>query len=247
MPIVESDAVSSRKFRTRRLYFAICLGSFVIAETLASAAGREGENRKAAFISFDIASQPLEQALDIYSSASDVQVLYETSLTSGRRSTKVRGLFTPESALKALLSGTGLSARYTTKDSYTLVQQKATASLGEDGAPLPPEVARYDHFLGLLQGRILDALCRNADTQPGHYRIKLSFRVGPSGAFLQTSLLDSTGDSDRDAAIVEAVEGLTVDQAPPSELPQPITMVVAPRPPEATGDCASVNGTELKR
>jgi hypothetical protein len=202
-----------------------------------------GETKKA-LVSFDIAPQPLEEALDIYSSASDVQVLYETALTLGRRSTQVRGLFPPEVALKALLAGTGLTARSTAHDSYTLVPQRATASLNNR---LPPEIARYDHFLGTVQNRILNALCQNTDTRPGRYRIKLSFQIEPSGTVVKTLLLDSTGDNDRDAAIVGAMGRLRVDQAPPAELPQPITMIIAPRPPEATGDCALVNGEKLRR
>lgn len=206
-----------------------------------------GEPRQQA-IAFDIASQSLEEALNVYSSMSDVQVLYETSLTSGRRSTTVRGVLAPQAALQALLAGTGLTARYTAYDSYTIVPEPVPLSpRGEEVHGLRSEIVRYDHFLGALQGRILDALCRSPDTQPGVYRVRLSFRIAASGAVLQTSLLDSTGDNGRDAAIVGAVGRLKVDQIPPAELPQPITMVVAPRPVGATGECASANTPRLKR
>jgi TonB family protein len=247
VPVVERREISSQAFWIWTLFLAIGLAGFVISNAPAPAAERADETKKAARIAFDIAPQSLEEALDVYSSTSDVQVLYETSLTSGRRSTRVRGLFTPEAALKALLAGTGLTARYMTSDSYTIVPQQATASLDDaERAQLPPSVVRYDHFLGMVQGRILDALCQTTETQPGHYRIKLSFQIAPSGTVSQASLLDSTGDDERDSAIVDAVGRLKVDQPQPAELPQPITMVIAPRPPEVTGDCASVTGQKNK-
>ena len=234
--------------RLRSLFYAICLAGFVMTGTLASAAEQADGTGKATAIAFDVASQPLEAALDAFSSSSNVQVLYETSLTSGRRSAKVQGMFTPEAALNAMLAGTGLTAWHTTQDSYSLVAQQDAASLdGDDSGHAPPEIARYGHFLGVMQTSFLDALCRSQQTRPGRYKIALKFTVGPSGGIVQTSLLGSTGDRERDAQIVAAVEHLTVGEAPPRELSQPITMVIAPRPPDVTGDCASVDRMRANR
>jgi TonB family protein len=188
---------------------------------------------------FDVAPQSLEAALDVFSSTSNVQVLYETSLTSGRRSAKVHGVFTPEGALSAMLAGTGLTAWHTTEDSFSLVPQQDATSLGDrDPGRAPPEITRYGHFLGVVQASLLDTLCRSAATRPGQYKIAVKFTVGSSGGVLQTSLLSSTGDRERDAQIVAAVERVAIGEAPPPQLPQPITMVIAPRSPDETGDCA---------
>jgi hypothetical protein len=225
-----------------------CLAVFVMVGTAASAAERvDGAGRDAA-IAFDVASEPLEQALDAFSSTSNMQVLYETSLTSGRRSTRIQGVFTPEAALDAMLAGTGLAAWHTTRDSFSLVVRRDVAALPDsDGGRPPPEITRYGHFLGIVQAGLLDTLCRSPRGRPGLYRIAVKFRIGPSGRILQTSLLSSTGDSDRDDEIVAALEHLTIAEAPPPELPQPITMVIAPRSPAATGDCASADAMRVSR
>ena len=124
--------------RLRSLFYAICLAGFVMTGTLASAAEQADGTGKATAIAFDVASQPLEAALDAFSSSSNVQVLYETSLTSGRRSAKVQGMFTPEAALNAMLAGTGLTAWPTTQDSYSLVAQQ------DDGGH---RLAQPQHFV----------------------------------------------------------------------------------------------------
>ena len=94
-----------------------------------------------------------------------------------------------------------------------------------------------------MQASFLEALCRSPGTRPGRYRIALSFRIGRSGDIEQTSLVDSTGDPDRDARIMAAIAHVAVGEAPPAELTQPITMVIAPQPPDMAGACASVDAT----
>jgi hypothetical protein len=170
--------------RVRRLFLSICLTGFVMTGAPAPAAERADGAGSAAPIAFDVAPQPLEAALDAFSSTSNVQVLYETSLTSGRRSARVQGVLTPEAALDAMLAGTGLTAWHTTRDSYSLVPQQDAASLGGDdvGRPLP-EIARYSHFLGVVQAGFLDALCRSPETRPGRYKIALKFTIGASAGF----------------------------------------------------------------
>jgi hypothetical protein len=234
--------------RVRCLFLPICLAGLVMTGAPAPAAERADGTGRAAPIAFDVAAQPLEAALDAFSSASNVQVLYETSLTSGRRSARVQGVLLPEAALDAMLAGTGLTAWHTTKDSYSLVPQQDSAALsgGDIGRPLP-EIARYGHFLGVVQTSFLDALCRSPETRPGRYKIALKFTIGASGGVLQTSLLSSTGDRGWDAEIVAIVEHLTLGEAPPPELPQPITMVIAPRSPDVTGDCASADKMRASR
>ncbi len=230
----------------RRPLFRAAWWTLLVLSVAALMMGQaEGMDKKAPSIAFDIAPQPLEAALDAYSSASNVQVLYETSLTSGHSSARLRGLFTPEAALRTLLAGTGLTAWYTTEDSYTLVRQQDASSsdAGHAGKP-PAEIGRYGHFLGLVQMGLVDRLCQSPLTRPGQYRIALRFRIGPSGGVAQTTLLNSTGDSERDAEIIAAVEAVMVDEAPPSKMPQPITMVIAPRLPNVTGDCVPIDAMD---
>ncbi|WP_210302442.1 TonB family protein [Rhodoblastus sphagnicola] len=229
-----------------RLWVAVV--SVVFAMTGAAAAEQAGGRDKAGAVAFNIVPQPLEEGLDAFSSTSNVQVLYETSLTSGRRSANLQGVFKPEAALKAMLAGTGLTAWRTTQDSFSLVPHQEVASLGGDvPGRSPPEIERFGHFLGVVQAGLLDMLCRTEQTRPGQYKVALRFTVGSSGEVLSSSLMNSTGNRERDAQIVAVVERLTVSEAPPSQLPQPITMVIAPRPPDLTGDCASVDRMQANR
>ena len=58
---------------------------------------------------YDIAAQPLGDALREYSEASGRQIIFATDLVKGRRSTSVRGRMSSDRALSRLLAGSGLS------------------------------------------------------------------------------------------------------------------------------------------
>ena len=57
---------------------------------------------------YDIAAQPLGDALREYSEVSGRQILFATELVKGRRSASVRGRMSPDRALSRLLKGSGL-------------------------------------------------------------------------------------------------------------------------------------------
>ena len=229
------------------LLFAACVAGAVAMHPLARAAESSGEPKAPSF-AFDIAPQPLEAALATFSSISNVQVLYETSLTSGRHSAKVRGILTAPAALDAMLAGTGLIAWRPTEESFSLAARNdAGLPAGADSGGLPAEAAKFTRFLGILQASLLERLCRRAATRPGEYQIALRFSVGPAGSIERTSLIDSTGNLERDAEIVAAVQHLNVGETPPPQLPQPITMVISPRSPDVTGDCISADRMQAGR
>jgi TonB family protein len=236
--------ISRHDLYARSRSLGISLAGFVVIGVLmAVAGGRASAEATASPIAFNIEPQSLEAALDIFNSTSNVQVLYETSLTSGRHSAGVHGVLTPVAALNALLAGTGLAAWRTTNDSYSLVVEREAGARSSDDIGRPPaEIEKYDHFLGRVQASFLSALCRKSKTRPGQYTMTLRFSIGSSGDITQTSLLGSTGDPERDAEIIRAVEHLAVGEAPPSQLAQPITMLITPRSPNATGDCTAVDG-----
>lgn len=69
---------------------------------------------------YKIPAQNLAAALDVYATISGLQVLYESSLVSGRLSSPVDGMLTSGAALQNLLAGTGLSGRMTDVDAVTI-------------------------------------------------------------------------------------------------------------------------------
>ncbi|MDB5607895.1 MAG: Secretin/TonB short N-terminal domain protein [Bradyrhizobium sp.] len=129
--------------------FLIVTSVLVVTENTiyAQSSGREAGTQ------FNIPSQPLEVALDAYGAASRLQVLYETALTSGRRSTEVKGVYTQEAALRLLLSGTGLDFDYTEERAFTLVPAGPRSRAG-----LNRQIADFNQFLGSVQVGVMAAV-----------------------------------------------------------------------------------------
>lgn len=167
--------------------------------------------------SFDIPSQPLESALATFGAKTGFQVLYETALTVGRRSREVKGVYTPDIALRHLLLGTGLSFDYIENHAFTLAE-----------APLRPTrtIADFREYLGVVQSSLMAALCQRVETQPGAYNVAMQFSIGRTGRVENPHLLNSTGVESRDNAVVAALSRLTVGRTPPADMPQPVTMVL---------------------
>lgn len=91
---------------------------------------------------FAIPAGDLQAALLAFSQQAGVQLLYPTELTAGLRTQGVRGDYTTEQVLDLLLTGTGISHRFTAANSITLERvagQEGVESLGtitvESAAP----------------------------------------------------------------------------------------------------------------
>lgn len=77
-------------------------------------------------IQFDIPAQDLARALSAFTAQSHVQVLYEGDVAKkGLRSAPVKGAYAPEKALKMLLTGTPVQARFTGERTVTVEKSKA--------------------------------------------------------------------------------------------------------------------------
>jgi hypothetical protein len=209
----------------------------------AAAAAQQTPVAASAEQDFDIPSQPLESALQAYGSQAGVQVLYESQLAVDRRSTTVHGRLPAATALDVLLSGTGLVVREVRPSSITItlpvqrsenaltpnLQKPADLSIGEIRVRAP---ARSVDTSGLrdynvaIQLDIQKALKKNPRTRSGSYRAVLDLWIDPSQTIQRTALLQSTGDSGRDAAIGVALQGVTINRPPPPHTPQPIRIAV---------------------
>ena len=168
-------------------------------------------------LGFDIPALPLESALAAFGAKSGFQVLYETALAAGRRSHEVKGTYTPDTALRQLLSGTGLSFDYIEDHAFTLID-----------TPVQPTRSASDfrEYLGTVQTGLMAALCQRTETQPGAYNIAMQFSIGRTGSIENPHLLNSTRAQSRDDAVMAALSHLTVGRAPPADMPQPVTMVL---------------------
>lgn len=182
---------------------------------------------------YDIPSQGLAEALSAYAAATGVQVLYETSLTSGRNSAAVRGKLTPEAALQALLAGSGLMAYRTDVDAITIFPESQKPVAGV--SPVVPDA----RFLSALQASILKALCNRAETRPGNYRMALQLWIAPYGTIRRAALLSSTGNAQRDAVLTEVLRDVTIGALPPAGMSQPVTLAIVPRSPLQPPECST--------
>ncbi|GLK76667.1 ligand-gated channel protein [Methylopila jiangsuensis] len=64
-------------------------------------------------VAYDIAAQPLTQALTAYARASGLKLAYVAELTTSREAPAVKGALSPEDALRTLLANSGLTYRIT--------------------------------------------------------------------------------------------------------------------------------------
>lgn len=177
-------------------------------------------------LEFAIPAQELSSALDQYSKASGMGILVDRELTLGRRSAPVQGRFGAREALERLLAGSGLMALYTGGDSFTV--KPAQVLSGGEKRSRSRQGGDSDSFARALQSALERTLCDATVTRPGAYRAALQLWIGSLGDVQHSRLLASTGDLQRDAALVMQLRSLSIGQIPPSSLPQPITVLVVP-------------------
>jgi hypothetical protein len=235
-------SVSIPKFRgaaaARFLFTLVCLNICLTPQVSVAQSDSALSSRS---ISFDIPAQPLDQALNAFSTTSGLQIFYENSLTTGHRSTAVKGEFERLMALEILMSGSGLTARVIADDTVS-VGKPVSADPDTDGRPNRRSELAYLPYYGVLQAGAMKALCGSTETAPGTYHIVLQYWIDRTGKIAYSKLISSSGNDERDAAIVKSVQDLALP--PPGNLPQPVTMAIEPA---KTGGCASGNMQALRR
>lgn len=197
--------------------------------TMAWAAEGDGVADAAVRIHFDLPSQPLQKGLADFGGLTGHSVLVDSALTQGRTAEAVQGAFTAQEALRLLLVGTGLQARYSGRDAFTLVPEPVRSEVSMPmPAPLKTTTPVAD-FAAALQSSITRTLCAAQPDTFGRYRAALQLWTGPEGRIRRASLLESSGASARDTALLAQLRGLAIGRAPPPELAQPLTVLLSPR------------------
>jgi hypothetical protein len=195
-----------------------------------------------AVLDFDIPAQSLARSLEAYSTVTGIVAVYNGNLALGRQAVRVRGHYSPETALRFLLRGSGLLAQYTARDAFVLTLAPTSIALRTPAtiaqAALARQGAAERRYSGLVQAHIARSLCAEQETRPGDYRLAISFWIGSSGEVTKLRLLSSTGDQPRDAAITEVLGRLqSIGEPPPPSMAQPFTMIVLPRSSGGAVDC----------
>jgi iron complex outermembrane receptor protein len=100
---------------------------------------------------FHIEGQPLNQALQVFSDQSGLQIVYHTELLPNTATHRVDGTYDAQTALKRLLRGTDLVARQVNARTFAIASQEATQAIdNEMRAPRALRVADEHPDLPLL-------------------------------------------------------------------------------------------------
>jgi TonB family protein len=192
---------------------------------------------------FDIAAQPLADALDQYGAITRRPVIFDATVVAGRTSAAVQGMYAPEVALRMLVEGTGLMVDYTgagRTDAFVLRAIDAPEAASNQSADDTTDLKKFSGYAGLIQIHLWDTFCRIPQIQPGEYSTAVRFSIDLTGRIINAQLLHSTGDHDRDMAVLITLDQVQFDTPPPAEMPQPITMVILPLQPTPEWQCRSV-------
>lgn len=190
----------------------------------------------------NLPAQDLEHALQAYSRATGMAVLVDRELTRGRRSISVRGRFTPQEALAMLLTGSGLMARYARSDAFTLQLPEVSQPPATRGAAARNAARINNSYATALQQAIETSLCRSPLTRPGSFRALVQVWVNPQGLIEHSRLVSSTGDEQRDEALVRNLGTARVERPAPSSLRQPVTLLLMPDTTGTRMECTAANG-----
>jgi hypothetical protein len=218
----------------RGFWLAACVGGFIAGAgcAIADASGVEAPSGS---IPFDIPSESLTSALEAYARISGREVLYDGTLATGHRSSKVEGVYAPAAALRMLLLGTGLSAQFKDTDFFVLVPTPPVErQAGAEGGTRSAILLRY---YGRLQASLRAAFCEDDAALPGRYRVAARLWIGPSGDVLRETRLASTGNARLDREIDKTLRSLRLDDPPPAGAAQPFTIVVMPSAPGVSPGC----------
>ena len=190
----------------------------------------------------NLPAQDLEHALQAYSRATGMAVLVDRELTRGRRSFGVRGRFTAQEALAMLLTGSGLMARYARSDAFTLQLPEVSQPPPAHGAAARSAARINNSYATALQQAIETSLCRSPLTRPGSFRALVQVWVNRDGRIEHSRLVSSTGDEQRDEALVRSLGAARVERPAPSSLRQPVTLLLMPDTTGTRMECTAVKG-----
>jgi hypothetical protein len=190
-------------------------------------------------LDLDIPAQALSNALEQLSQSTGMAVLVDRELTRGRRSMAVKGRMSAIDGLTLMLGGSGLMVRYARADAFTLqVAQVADVP----GAAAKGGQRVDSSYATSIQVAIERKLCRSPLIQPGSFRALLQLWIGRDGVVQHSRLVSSTGDTRRDAELVQALRHLDIERPTPASIGQPVTLLLLPESSGKRMECTPRKG-----
>ena len=109
-------------------------------------------------------------------------------------------------------------------DSFGLVGNKGGRDLLASGG------SAFAWYAGLIKSEILDRLQEEKRIRAGSYSVLVRVWVRQDGTVERVRLGQTTGDTERDRVIEDALQRLgRISQAPPADMPQPINLRIVSR------------------
>jgi len=109
-------------------------------------------------------------------------------------------------------------------DGFGLAARKGGRDLLASGG------SAFTWYAGLLKNEILGQLQDEKSVRSGSYSVTVRVWVKPDGSIERIRLAQSSGNRERDKAIEEALTRINrVSQAPPADMPQPISLRIVSR------------------
>lgn len=184
---------------------------------------------------FDIPAQPLDMALTLYFRRTGVQLLYDSSLTSGRHSSRLKGRYAPREALALMLRGTGLIASYSSASAavITTPERSAVSPVVPLGRVVVREKIRAVRLNGVdrlayysvLERALQSCLRDDPRTARVGFAVTLALRLSDGGRITDVKIRHGSGHAGRDRLIVDTLQGRAVPP-PPEALAQPLLIVL---------------------
>lgn len=108
-------------------------------------------------------------------------------------------------------------------DGFGLAARKGGRDLLASGG------SAYAWYAGLLKNEILGKLQDEKKVRAASYSIQVRVWVRPDGTIERVRFTQSSGSGERDKAIEDAITRIRLSQAPPTDMPQPISLRIASR------------------
>lgn len=220
----------------RRSGLSVLLAGLLAAVYVAAPAPSAAQSASALDeLRYDISARPVAQALTEFATVSGVSIIYRQSLAGDRRSTALSGTFTAPAALRRLLDGTGLSARFTSPTSAIIyvegqpppLPQMPGASAGTASLRLDMAEVRAPRMIGTtdrgafnryarqVQAEIFVRLKEDGAYEGRRFRIEIGVTVDPAGRIADVAFLRPSGEPAWDARVRQTLVGAMLSAPPP--------------------------------
>lgn len=169
---------------------------------------------------FDIRAQPLSAALASFAHDTGITALVDAEIADGKTSTEVIGRLLPEDALRIMLSSTGLSYRRIGASAFAIGPN--TTEPAANGRPEHHRREQWEPYFARVQAAMDHILCQREISRVDAFRVVVQLWIGIGGA---VEAVHSISTSDGGDGVVDAIRRSRL-VPPPTDLPQPITVVL---------------------